>query len=94
MEPAARQRFSRPVYEGLPWLYMVCGIAACVFSYLLPSGILGLIAGLAGLAGVLGGVVILLRRRDYRELRSQYADPDSLSGAAPPAKKQKDQTGV
>jgi hypothetical protein len=22
--------------------------------------------------------VVLLRRRDYRELRAQYADPDSL----------------
>jgi len=26
-----------------------------------------------------GGFVLLLRRRDYRALRSQYADPDSLS---------------
>ena len=79
MEPAAPQRLSRPVYEGLPWFYMAGGIAALVGSYLLPSGVSSGIAGVAGLAGVLGGVVILLRRRDYRELRSQYADPDSLS---------------
>ena len=87
MEPAAPQRFSRPVYEGLPWLYIVCGIAALVGSYFLPSGALSLIAGLLGICGVLAGVVILLRRRDYRELRSQYADPDSLSVALPPAEK-------
>jgi hypothetical protein len=31
-----------------------------------------------GLACVLGGVVVLLRRRDYRALRARYADPDSL----------------
>jgi hypothetical protein len=24
--------------------------------------------------------VLVLRRRDFRELRSQYADPDSLGG--------------
>jgi Flp pilus assembly protein TadB len=88
MEPAAPQRFSRPVYEGLPWFYIACGIAALVASYLMPSGVLSLIVGLAGLLAVLGGVVILLRRRDYRALRSEYGDPDALKVAAPPEKKQ------
>jgi membrane associated rhomboid family serine protease len=86
MEPAAPQRLSRPVYEGLPWFYIACGIAALVASYLMPPGVLSLIVGLAGLLAVLGGVVILLRRRDYRALRSEYADPDALKVAAPPEK--------
>jgi uncharacterized iron-regulated membrane protein len=90
MEPAAPQRFSRPVYEGLPWFYIVCGIAALVGSYLMPSGVLSLIVGLAGLMAVLGGVVILLRRRDYRAFRSEYVDPDALRVAAPPAEKKHD----
>jgi hypothetical protein len=41
--------------------------------------VLSLIVGFAGIAAVLGGVVILLRRRDYRELRSQYGHPDVVS---------------
>ena len=82
MGPSTK-RFSRPVYEGLPWFYTACGVAACVGSYFLPSGVLSVILSLAGLAAVLAGVVIFLRRRDYRELRSQYADPDALKVAAP-----------
>lgn len=74
-----RRRLSRPVYEGLPWLYMACGLAALAASYLLAShGRLSLTVGLAGLLVLLGGIVVLLRRRDYRELRSHYADPSSL----------------
>jgi hypothetical protein len=85
MEHAAPKRLSRPVYEGLPWFYLACGVAALVGSYFLPSGLLSLLIGFAGLAAVLGGVVILLRRRDYRQLRSQY-DPDALNVASPQKK--------
>jgi hypothetical protein len=68
---------SRPVYEGLPWLYIGGGVTALGVSYLIgDSHVLGLIVGLAGLAALLGGVVVLLRRRDYRQLRSQYDRPD------------------
>jgi Flp pilus assembly protein TadB len=89
MEPAPK-RLSRPVYESLPWLYLVCGVAACVGSYFLQWRVLSLIVGLAGIVAVLGGFVILLRRRDYRELRSQYADPDALNVASPPQKEKTD----
>ena len=73
--------FSRPLYEGLPWIYIICGLAALIVSYLLAArGVLSLLVGMLGLVCVVGGFVLLLRRRDYRALRSQYADPDSLSG--------------
>jgi hypothetical protein len=61
------------MYEGLPWIYIGAGLAALGGSYLIgDSRAVGLLAGLTGLAALLGGVVVLLRRRDYRELRSQY----------------------
>ena len=72
-------RLSRPVYEGLPWLYIAAGIVALGVSYLIgDSHALGLLAGLAGLTALLGGVVVLLRRRDYRDLRSQYRQPELM----------------
>ena len=68
-------QFSRPVYEGLPWLYITCGLLVLGGSYLLSAhGVLSLLAGIVGLLFVLGGVVVLLRRRDYRAMRSQYPD--------------------
>jgi len=71
--------FSRPVYEGLPWFYIIFGITALAGSYLIAArGLLSLTVGLLGLVCVVGGIVVLLRRRDYRALRSRYAQPDSL----------------
>lgn len=68
---------SRPMYEGLPWIYIGAGLAALAVSYLIGDAhAAGLLAGLTGLAALLGGVVVLLRRRDYRELRAQYGQAE------------------
>jgi hypothetical protein len=75
-----RRHLSRPVYEGLPWLNMAFGLLALLGSYLLAAhGILSLLVGLVGLVALLYGIVVLLRRRDFRALRSEYGQPDSLS---------------
>jgi hypothetical protein len=75
-----RRRLSRPVYESLPWGYIVFGLAALLVSYLLAAhGALSFTLGSLGLAALLYGIVVLLRRRDYRELRSQYGNPDSIT---------------
>ncbi|MBV8343246.1 MAG: hypothetical protein JO173_12790 [Gammaproteobacteria bacterium] len=72
--------FSRPLYEWLPWIYIIFGLGALTTSYLLAAhGAFSLIVGVLGLTCVIGGFVLLLRRRDYRALRSRYANPDSLS---------------
>lgn len=80
MDPPTRH-LSRPLYEGLPWLYVAGGLAALATSYWLTEhGRLSLTLGVSGLMLVVAGIVVLLRRRDYRALRSEYADPDSLDG--------------
>ena len=79
--PRRSPHLSRPVYEGLPWFYISCGLAALVASYLLAArGGLSLLVGGLGFLTLLGGIVVVLRRRDYRQLRSEYANPDSLGG--------------
>jgi hypothetical protein len=79
--PRSSPHFSRPVYEGLPWVYIIFGLGALIASYLVAArGVLSLSVGVLGLLCLVGGFVVLLRRRDYRALRSRYADPDSLGG--------------
>ncbi|MGH8229269.1 MAG: hypothetical protein ACREU3_15455 [Steroidobacteraceae bacterium] len=72
-------RLARPLYEGLPWLYMGCGIAALAASYreLWPRASVPI--GLAGLLALLAGAVVWLRRREYRRMRARYSRPDALS---------------
>jgi hypothetical protein len=74
---APGQRLSRPLYEGLPWIYVASGAAALFGSYVSPYRALSLGVGVLGFLGVLGGIVVLLRRRDYRAMRSQYGNQDS-----------------
>ncbi len=77
--PQPGPRLSRPLYEGLPWIYAGCGGGALVYSYYSSHRALSLIVGLLGFFGILAGVVVLLRRRGFRALRSQYGNQDSLT---------------
>jgi UDP-N-acetylmuramyl pentapeptide phosphotransferase/UDP-N-acetylglucosamine-1-phosphate transferase len=74
-------RLSRPVYEGLPWAYLLGGLLALIASYFQTSSGLSLALGLPGLLVFMAGVVVLLRRRGYRRLRAQYDAPDALDEA-------------
>jgi hypothetical protein len=81
---ARARHLSRPLYEGLPWLYIVLGLAALFGSYMLSGqGALSFGVGALGLLSLLGGVVVLLRRRDYREMRSQYGEPGDINPEDP-----------
>jgi uncharacterized membrane protein YfcA len=80
------RRLSRPLYEALPWLYVLCGVGALVGSYLHPSKTMSLLLGLPGIVAVLGGVVVMLRRRDYRQMKAN----NYLSGDSPELPKNDD----
>jgi hypothetical protein len=61
----------RPLYEAVPYLYIAAGasmLAAAWFMEQLPGG--WLLAG--GGAGLVAGLVIWLRRRDYRTQQAEY----------------------
>jgi len=72
-------RLARPIYEGLPWAYVCAGAAALAASYLQSSAFLSFAFGLPGFAVLLVGLVIILRRREYRRMRVQYERPDALA---------------
>ncbi|MGH8258660.1 MAG: hypothetical protein ACREUG_03110 [Steroidobacteraceae bacterium] len=72
-------RLSRPLYEGLPWLYAAVGLTALAVSYFASSRLVSGVLGLPGILALLGGLVVWLRRRDYRRMRTRYAHPDALT---------------
>ena len=81
------QRLARPLYEALPWIYLLCGLAALLVSYLTKnSGLMSAAIGLPGLVATLGGIVVLLRRRGYRKMRADYFEDNSsaLRGRSEP----------
>ncbi len=72
--------FSRPLYEGLPWLYIALGVGGIAVSYFVAEPrALAAFTGIAGFAAVLAGTVILLRRRDFRELGRRYTGRDAAA---------------
>jgi membrane protein implicated in regulation of membrane protease activity len=65
-------RISRPLYELLPYAYMLIGVAAVATSFLWRvPGWSDLMAGL-GLIAIVSGLVLVLRRRDYRIQQRHY----------------------
>ena len=72
-------RFSKPVYEGLPWLYSGGGAVALVAGYRIRTGVSATLLSLLGLIGIIGGIAVWLRRRDSRARSAEYG------GEEPPA---------
>lgn len=76
-------RLARPLYEVLPGLYIVLGLAALAASYRASSPLASVAWGLPGLAALLAGIVVWLRRRNYRQMRTEYERPDALAEPGP-----------
>ena len=65
-------RLSRSIYESLPYAYMLLGIGAFAASFIWRSeGWSDLVAGF-GLIVLVTGLVLVLKRRDYRIQKRRY----------------------
>jgi hypothetical protein len=78
-------RLARPVYESLPYLYIVIGGLAIFLFYLDPIGPRAVIAFLIGVTVEIAALTLLLRRKDYRALSREYTGesidfPSTLHG--------------
>lgn len=62
---------SEPIYESLPYYYMTLGFVAGVGSYRLDLWYWSEILALAAAASLVTGLVLWLKRRDYRRSRSR-----------------------
>lgn len=67
----------RAIYEALPFAYVAGGVALCVGSYGAPEAAWTEVALALGGAGIVVGLVLLLRRRTYRDDAARY-DSHSL----------------
>ncbi len=68
---------SKPVYEALPFVYMGVGLVAVIASFVLDPHPWSLAVTVVGLGVLTGGLVLWLKRRDYRSSRSRAAFDES-----------------
>ena len=65
-------RVARPLYESLPYLYVVIGVAAVAASFAWRGAEGSWILAVFGLVATVAGLVLALRRRDYRIQKRHY----------------------
>ena len=65
-------RVARPLYESLPYVYIAIGAAAIVASFAWRVAEWSGIRGGFGVVATVGGLVLVLRRRDYRIQKRHY----------------------
>jgi hypothetical protein len=63
---------ARPVYEFLPYLYMLVGIGLLTAAWFVDIDTLPSIFMVVGALSLMGGLVLWLRRRDYRTRQAEY----------------------
>jgi len=65
-------RLSRSVYESLPYAYLLLGVGAFAVSFIWRSENWSELMAGFGLIALLTGLVLVLRRRDYRIQKRRY----------------------
>ena len=65
-------RLARPIYESLPFIYVVIGALAIFLFYVNPLGFGGKAAFVIGLLALTAALTLFLRRKDYRALSREY----------------------
>jgi hypothetical protein len=65
-------RIARPIYEALPYAYIVIGAASIGASFAWRAAAWSGIPAVFGLVALIGGLVLALRRRDYRLQKRHY----------------------
>ena len=63
---------SKTVYELLPYCYLAAGLVLLATSMYLDHWLWPILGTLVGLACLLAGLVVWLKRRDYRRRRRNY----------------------
>jgi hypothetical protein len=63
---------SRPLYELLPYAYVVAGACSMVGAWYVRKAPWPTVLMIAGMVAIVGGLVIWLRRRDYRTTQAEY----------------------
>jgi len=57
---------SKPIYESLPYFYLLVGVASLGLSMYLNYWHMPTICFVVGFASLVAGLVVLLKRRDHR----------------------------
>jgi len=63
---------SRPVYELLPYLYMLIGAGLLGAAYVVQVQVWPSVFLALGALSLMGGLVLWLRRKDYRAKQAEY----------------------
>jgi len=62
---------SKPIYEVVPYFYLLAGCVALAASLYLDYWYWPSICFVVGMFSLLGGIVVLLKRRDHRQRRME-----------------------
>jgi hypothetical protein len=63
---------ARPIYEALPYAYMAIGAVLIASAWWVDVQSLPSVLMIAGVLTAIGGLVLWMHRRDYRQKQAEY----------------------